>query len=162
MLAGRSLVALTAAMLIGGAGARAQSPTRPEPAAMPSVTPQVAKALLPTLPLTGEAGIVFFTIRADSALDFEAFLTKVKDALGASPSADHQQMAAGWKVYKAVEASDPTQSLYALVLNPVVKGADYDPIKILAALVPSEAPALRAKMEAVIVSVNKLNLQSMK
>jgi hypothetical protein len=117
-----------------------------------------AKAAGPALSFTGDAGLVLFTVKADAAADFDAFLARVKDALAASPKPEYKQMAAGWKVYKVVDPPQNGQSLYVCLIDPAVKSGDYDPVKILSDVSPADAVALYPKLKDAIVSVNRLNL----
>lgn len=132
------------------APAAGQTPTPAAPAAAPAA---------PSLGFTGDGGLLLFTVKAEGAADFEAFFNKVKEALEKSPKPEYKQMAAGWKIYKVTDGAAAGQTLYAGVVDPAVKGADYDPVKILSEVLPDDARLLYPKLAAAIVSVNKLNLQ---
>ncbi len=90
-----------------------QQPAAAQPAAAP-----------PQRQFNGDAGIVLHYILADKAADFEAAMLKVKEALGKSPKPERKQQAAGWKVFKAGQGPSGTV-LYAFVIDPSLKGADY-------------------------------------
>ena len=151
----RIVVALGAAALLSTSGAHGQAPIPP-----PSAKRQTAKSQVTALQFTGDGGMVFFTVRAEGAADFEAFLVKLKEACDKGTKPAYVQMAAGWKVFRATDTTDRTQVLYAMVIDPVVKGEDYNPVKILTEVLPIEAQALAPKLALAIVSVNKLNLQN--
>ena len=89
-----------------------------------------------------------------------AFFAKVKEALEKGTKPEYKQMAAGWKMYKVTDGAGPGDALYASVIDPVVKGADYDPVKILGDVLPDDARTLYPKLAAAIKTVNKLNLAS--
>jgi hypothetical protein len=112
-----------------------------------------------SLGFTGDAGFVFFTVKAELAADFEAFFAKVKDALEQGTTPEYKQMAAGWRLFKVTDAPQGGQVLYASLIDPAVKGVDYNPVKIVADVFPAEVEALSAKLHAALVSVNRLNMQ---
>ena len=140
------------------------APTVSAPPATPAapVTPAAAAAAAatPKLLLTGDVGIVFFTVRAEGAGDFEAFLNKVKEAMAQGAKPEHKDMAAGWTFFKVTEGSTAAQLVYASVMMPAVLTCDYDPVKILNDLMPADAAAMYPKFKDAIVSVNRLNLAS--
>jgi hypothetical protein len=65
------------------------------------------------------------TIKADKTADFEMVLGKVKEALEKSDKPERKQQAAGWKVYKSTDPAAGGNALYIFIIDPVVKGADY-------------------------------------
>ena len=103
---------------------------------------------------------MLFTIKAEGVADFEAFFAKVKEALEKGTKPEYKQMASGWKMYRVTDGAAPGDALYAAVVDPAVKSADYDPVKILGDVLPDDARALYPKLAAAIKSVNKLNLTS--
>jgi hypothetical protein len=134
---------------------RAGQPPPPPPAGQAPAAPQ------PVLPMTSDAGLILFTVKAEGAADFEMFMAKVKEALDKSTKPEHKQMAAGWKLYKGLEGAEPGKVLYVAVVDPTLKGTDYDPLKIVREIFPTEAPTLVPKMIAAVEGVNKLNLQNL-
>jgi hypothetical protein len=181
-----------AALVTASTGLRAygQTPATPAP---PAQTPPAGRAgqtpppagqapaapgtPQPVLPMTSDAGLILFTVRAEyeapdpadatkkikvnGAADFEAFMAKVKEALEKSTKPEHKQMAAGWKLYKGLEGAEPGKVLYVAVVDPTLKGTDYDPLKIVREIFPTEAATLVPKMVAAVEGVNKLNLQNL-
>jgi hypothetical protein len=150
-----------------GVTAQQQPPQTPPPAGQPPAGQQPAPAQPapaqpagPMLPMSSDAGLILFTVKADGAADFEAFMTKVKEALEKSPKPEYKQMAAGWKLYKGLEGAEAGQVLYVAVVDPAVKGVDYDPLKIVREVMPTEEAAMRPKILAAVSGVNKLNLQN--
>jgi hypothetical protein len=135
------------------------APATPQPSSgAPGAAQSAAKPSAAALSFTGEAGLVLFTVKAEGAADFEAFFAKVKDALENGARPEYKQMAAGWKLYKVAEAAQSGQVMYACVMDPAIKGGDYDPIKILSDVAPADAVAIYPKLKEAIVSVNRLNL----
>lgn len=134
------------------------APTPPSSAQTPRSAPTTPAG--PVLSLTADAGFVIFTVRAEGALDFEAFFAKVKEALEQGTKPEYKEMAAGWKLFKIAEAPQSGQVMYASVMDPAVKGADYDPVKLLLDVFPAAATALFPKLKDALISVNRLNLQT--
>jgi hypothetical protein len=99
------------------------------PAAWQAAAPQPARA--PALAFASEAGMVLSPILPAQAAVFEQVMQKVREALEKSTDPARRQQAAGWKVYKA---ADPFQghTLYISVMDPAVKGAEYNVFDFLA------------------------------
>lgn len=140
-------------------------PQTPPPAGQPPAGQQPAAAQPaqpagPMLPLSSDAGLILFTVKSDLAADFEAYMTKVKEALAKSTKPEYKQMAAGWKMFKGLEGAEPGRVLYVAVIDPAVKGVDYDPLKILKEVDPTVDATMRPKIIAAVEGVNKLNLQT--
>ena len=125
------------------------------PAPVPIGPPKPAG---PALVFASDAGIVVFTVRAEGASDFEAYFARVKEALWKGANPLYEQMAKGWILFKVAEGPAAGQILYWSVIHPVVKTADYDPIKILTDVFSEEALALHPNLKDAIVSVNRVNL----
>ena len=107
-----------------------QAPPAQQPAAPPAVT------------FPGDAVMVLNYIKADKTADFEAAMTKVKEALQKSEVPERKQQAAGWKVFKSPDPAGEGQVLYVWVIDPIVKGADYGLGKILSEAFPADANAI--------------------
>ena len=140
-------------------------PQTPPPAGQPPAGQQPAAAQPaqpagPMLPMSSDAGLILFTVKADLFADFEAYMTKVKEALAKSTKPEYKQMAAGWKMFKGLEGAEPGRVLYVAVIDPAVKGVDYDPLKILKEIDPTVDATMRPKIIAAVEGVNKLNLQT--
>jgi hypothetical protein len=129
----------------------------PPAAGQPAPAPAAPGAAAPAAPAAGQASAEKCQ---SGSKDFEAFFAKVKEALQKGSKPEHKQMAAGWKLYKVLDGAAPGDVLYASVIDPTVKGVDYDPVKILGDVMPDDARALFPKLQAAIKSVNRLNLQT--
>lgn len=77
------------------------------------------------LTFDGDAVIWLVTVKPDKTADFEAVITALKDALNKSETPEAKQQAAGWKVVKGLKPQPDGSIVYAHIINPVVKGADY-------------------------------------
>lgn len=122
------------------------APATQTPTAPGTATPgaPAAPAPVPVTPrLFGtEAGMIFNAIRPDAVMDFEMVLGRLRQALQQSTDPVRRQQAAGWKIFKAVEAGPGNSVLYVFVMDPAVKGAEYGVAKILAEAFPAEAQEL--------------------
>ena len=103
------------------------------PAAQPAKNPYVFE---------GDGAMTLNFIKADKAADFEMVLGKLKEALAKSDDPVHKQMAAGWRVIKNPEPIQGGNYLYAFLIDPVVKDADYTVSRILAKVFPTEVQEL--------------------
>ena len=140
-VSGAALVAMT---LAGASTANAQEPA--------AAAPQEKKP--PTFPLPGkcqDCDVVLITvlIKPDKTADFELVLNKVKEALAKSEVAERKQQAAGWTIFKTSEpAAMPgggTAVAYVMRIEPIVKGAEYDLMRLIAEVFPVEAQDLFLK-----------------
>jgi hypothetical protein len=103
------------------------------------------------------AGILFFYVRPEKTADFEAVVAKLSEVLDASQDAARKQQASSWRMFRSVET--PKESaIYVFSFDPAVPGADYDPVKVLADAVPTEAQALYEKLKGAIVRVERMGL----
>ena len=101
------ILALTVGLLSASA-ARAQAAPAPQAAAAPSQR---------TFAQGGAMWLNF--IKADKTTDFEFVITNLK-----SEKPERKQQAAGWKVYKSPDPAG-ANVLYVFIIDPAVKGADY-------------------------------------
>jgi hypothetical protein len=122
--------AALAAVLLAGVPAFAQ-----DPAAAPAQEPAAPTA--PVLALDGDAATITVLIKPDKTADFEAVLAKVKESLAKSEKAERKEQAAGWTVYKTAQAVQGNVA-YIMIINPVVKGQEYDISRLIAEVFPVE------------------------
>jgi hypothetical protein len=121
---------VVAGMLVAGASfAQTAPPTQAQPAA-------------PARTFTSDAGIVLNFVKADKTADFEAVIAKLKEALQKGVKPERKEQAAGWKVFKAVEPGPGGTVLYVFIVDPAVKGAEYNVGSLLAEALPAEVQAL--------------------
>ena len=93
----------------------AQGQTPPAQAAQAAPAPRV---------FASDAGLVLNFIKPDKTADFEAVMTKLKEALQKSAKPERKQQAATWKVFKSPEPAQGGNAPCAHDLS-TVKGADY-------------------------------------
>ncbi len=127
--------ALAAMMFAGASTATAQEPAAeaPKPPTFP----------LPEKCQDCDVALVTIFIKADKAADFETVLNKVKEAMAKNEKVDRKPQAAGWTIFKGVRRTQTEGStdtvMYLMRIDPIVKGADYDLMRIIAEVFPVEA-----------------------
>jgi hypothetical protein len=158
----RPLVTLTCAltMTLAPAALFAQDPPVQQ---QPPAPAQPEQPKEPRMTFTGDAGILLFTIKADQTAAFEELAAKVRDALANSEDPVRKQQLTGWKVYKAAEPAAEGNALYVLAVDPVVKGAEYDPVMLVVEALGKdyatpENQAMVKRFVDVFANVNRLNL----
>ena len=120
-------IALAGLTLAGAAAASAQEAAKPAPA----------------LTLDGDAAVITIMIKADKTADFESVIAKYREAFGKSDNATRKTQLAGMKFFKG--ASTPQGVPYIIVVDPVVKGEEYDITRIVTEVFPSEVQAVYQK-----------------
>jgi len=119
---------------------RAQQPAAQQPPAPAQQGQAVSNARL----FTHEGALVLHFIKPDKTADFEAVITKLKEALQKSEKPERKEQAKGWKVFKSPDPAG-ANSLYVFVIDPAVKGADYQISNIILEAFPTEANELLKK-----------------
>ena len=70
-------------------------------------------------------------IKADKTADFEEVMGKLKEALMKSTNPQRKAQAAGWKIFKSPEPGAGGSVVYVMIIDPAVKGADYQVSNLL-------------------------------
>jgi hypothetical protein len=109
------------------AAVRAQQ--TPAPAQQPA---QQAQAAPTTRVFASDAGMVLNFIKPDKTADFEAVVSKLKEALQKSEKPERKEQAKSWKVFKSPDQAAGGNVLYVFMIDPAVKGADYTVSNVLA------------------------------
>jgi hypothetical protein len=117
---------------------------------LPSQSAQSAPPAAPApdaLTFSVDRMLVIFRIAEASGTDFEVVMGKVKDVLARSDKPERRRQAEHWRLLKVDTPQDGILT-YFFLLDEVVKGASYDPFKILGeGLPPDEVGALFKKLE---------------
>ena len=109
----------------------------------------------------GGAGLILYTIKPGSTMDFEMVLNKTKEALAKSEKPERKQQAASWKVYKSDQAAANGNVTYVMIIDPALKDADYNIVNILNEAFPAEIQALfKAYTESFASGLIPINLVS--
>jgi len=101
------------------------------------------EAAKPALTLDGDAAVITIMIKADKTADFESVIAKYKEALGKSDKDVRKQQLAGMKFYKGASTAQGVP--YIIVVDPVVKGEEYDITRIVTEVFPVEVQAVYQK-----------------
>jgi hypothetical protein len=70
-------------------------------------------------------------VKPDKTGDFEMVMGKVKEALAKSDKPERKQQAEGWKIFKTDLPGPSGAVTYFAIVDPVVKGTDYNMRQIL-------------------------------
>lgn len=149
------LTTLTMILTFGAAGAAfAQEPAEPTPTEQQAAE-QPQQPVEPAIGFTTDAGMIYNVIKPTATADFEMVLARLREALHKSEDPARQQQAASWKVYKASDTLPDGSVMYIFLFDETVKGADYDPVKILSEAFPTEVNDLYEKLKNAYASLNK-------
>lgn len=77
------------------------------------------------LTFDADAVVWMVTVRQGKTADYEEVMAALKDALNKSDKPEAKQQAAGWKIVRAKQPQPDGSIVYAHIINPVVKEADY-------------------------------------
>ena len=92
----------------------------------PAATPVSSQRLFPN-----DGAMVLNFIKPDKVAEFEMVIGKLKEALAKSEKPERKQQAAGWKIFKSPDPAG-ANVLYVFVIDPAVKGADYQVSNLIA------------------------------
>lgn len=115
-------------VVLSAPAVRAQQPAPAAPAAQAQ---QVSNARL----FPNDGGMVLNFIKPDKTMDFEMVIGKLKEALAKSDKPERKQQAAGWKIFRSPDPAG-ANVLYVFIVDPSVKGADYQVSNIIAEAFP--------------------------
>ena len=120
---------------------------------------QAAQAVSNQRLFPNDGGMVLIFIKPDKTGDFEMVMGKLKEALMKSEKPERKQQAAGWKVFKSPDPAG-ANTLYVFVIDPSLKGADYQVSNIIAeAFPPAEAnDILKKYVDCFAQGMNIVNL----
>ena len=104
---------------------------------------QEAKPAAPALTLDGDAAVITILIKADKTADFESVIAKYKESLEKSENATRKQQLAGMKFFKSAPTAQGVP--YIIVVDPVIKGEEYDITRIIHEVFPVEVQAVYQK-----------------
>ncbi len=136
------LAALTCAAAVVSAAPEA---VLPGPAVRPALAAQATPRQNETpvrIEFTGDVGALYFTVAPGRGAEFEAAMLRASELLRASRTAAQREQAEGWRFFKQTGAAPETPARYVLLLDPVVKGADYSMRAAAALTDPDDARRL--------------------
>lgn len=85
--------------------------------------------------------VMLHWVKSASTADYERVMDQLRTALDTSGNeeTDRQNQAAGWKVYRATDDLTGRGAMYVHIIDPVLQGADYSAMNIIAEVVPDPA-----------------------
>jgi hypothetical protein len=104
--------------------------------------------------------LLLFYVRPDRVSDFEAVTARISQALAASADPVRRQQAGGWRMFRSSEAARDAV-VFVFLLDPVVPGADYDPVRILSEGLPNEVQPLYERLKAAVIRVERMGLSAL-
>jgi hypothetical protein len=139
-------VFVSGAALVAMTFAGASTATAQEPAATPAQPQAEEKKVFPLPQACQDCDVALITIliKPDRTADFEMVLNKVKESLAKSENPQRKEQAAGWVVFKS---QTPVQgnTVYIMRIDPIVNGAEYDLMRIIAEVFPVEVQEIFQK-----------------
>jgi hypothetical protein len=144
-------VLAAAVVAVMGMDTRAASPQAPSSGA------QTAPTSSKDYVFSTGAGMLFFYVKPDKSVQFEAVVTRLSEALDKTADPVRKQQAAGWRILKSVELQTDSP-VYVFVFDPAVVGADYDPVKVLSDGAPADLQALYAQLKDATIRVERMAL----
>ena len=98
----------------------------------------------PVMTLDGDAAQITILIKPDKTADFESVIAKYREALEKSDNAVRKQQLAGMKFFKSAAAVQGNAA-YIIMVDPVVKGEEYDITRVVTEVFPVEVQAVYQK-----------------
>ncbi|MDR1989918.1 MAG: hypothetical protein LBQ09_06765, partial [Acidobacteriaceae bacterium] len=93
--------------------------------------PAQAQAVSNQRLFANDGGMVLNFIKPDKVDDFLLVISKLREALGKSDKPERKQQLEGWKIYRSPDPAG-ANVLFVFVIDPAVKGADYQVSNIIA------------------------------
>jgi len=97
----------------------------------------------PVMALEGDAAVITILIKADKTADFDSVLAKYKESLEKSENATRKQQLAGMKFFKGAATAQGVP--YVVIVDPVIKGEEYDITRVVTEVFPVEVQAVYQK-----------------
>ena len=94
-----------------------------------------------------DAAVITVLVRPEQSADYELVLARMAKAMQASAMPVRRRQAAGWKVYKGAELLGGSVA-YITMLDPVLPRSEYDPIRLIQEVFPSEVTDSYARYRA--------------
>lgn len=101
-------------------------------------------------------GLLFFHVRPDKAQDFEAVVARVSRGLESSPDDVRRKQFGSWRVFRSTDTE--SSAVYVVIVDPVIEGADYDPVRMISEFAPAEAQPLYDRLKAAVIRVERMGL----
>jgi hypothetical protein len=114
----------------------------------------------PVMSLDGDAAVITILIKPDQTAAFESVIEKYKEALAKNDNAARKTQLAGMKVFKS-PTSAQGNAMYMILVDPVIKGEEYDITRVVTEVFPVEVKEIYEKYKAAyagrqIILLNKV------
>ena len=155
----RQVLLAVVCVVTGVVPAFAQVAAPPPPQA--PVTQAPAATPVPGVPVdynfASGAGMLIFHVDPAKVADFDAVMARLKDALGRADTATRKLQAANWLIYKSAEKPGDTV-VYLCLFDPAIPSASYDPLLLLAEVLPADVQNVYDRMKAAVVRIERMGL----
>jgi len=159
----KHVLLLLVLLAAGVSPALAQVAPPPPPPAPVTQAPAAATAttVVPGVPVdyvfpTG-AGMLIFHVDPLKVADFDAVMARLKDALSKVDTGTRKLQAANWVMYKSSEKPGETV-VYLCLFDPAITTANYDPLLLLAEVLPQDVQNVYDRMKAAVVRIERMGL----
>ena len=114
----------------------------------------------PVMALEGDAAVITILIKPDQTAAFESVVAKYKEALAKNDNPTRKTQLAGMKFFKSPTAAQGN-AMYMIVVDPIVKGEEYDITRVVTEVFPVEVKEIYEKYKAAyagrqIIVLNKV------
>ena len=113
----------------------------------------------PVMALDGDAAVITILIKPDKTADFDSVIAKYKEAFGKSDNAARKQQLAGMHFFKGAAVAQGVP--YIIVVDPVMKGEEYDITRVITEVFPTEVQAVYEKYKGAFAGRGISALQKM-
>lgn len=104
-------------------------------------------------------GLLVFHVHRDRTADFEVVMQRLAEGLKSTSNPARRGQATGWRLFRARDTSD--SAIFVLLIDPVVRDADYDPVKMITEFAPTDATDLYERLRASVIRVERLDLSAL-
>lgn len=120
--------------------------------------PMVAAPAVPaTYMFESGAGLLLYYVLPAKAADFELVLGRVREALAKAEDPQRRQQALNWKIYKSAEPVTDA-AVFVFAFDPALATASYDPLLVLAEVLPAEVQPLYERLRDAVIRVERMGL----
>jgi hypothetical protein len=157
----RQALLIAALLLTGATSAFAQvaapPPTPPAPVTQPATAPAVVPGVPVDYVFPSGAGLLIFHVDPLKVADFDAIVAKIKDALSKADTATRKLQATNWLIYKSAEKPGES-AVYLFLFDPAVTAASYDPLLMLAEILPADVQNIYERMKTAVLRIERMGL----
>ena len=149
--------AVAAGLVVASAGASAQVPPPQLPPAVPAAPVVAAPGVPATYMFESGAGLLLYYVQPAKAADFETILGRLREALAKAEAPQRKQQALNWKIYKSAEPVTDA-AVFVFAFDPALTTASYDPLLLLAEVLPAEVQPLYERLKDAVIKVERMGL----